>query len=134
MWKLGWNLTRLSAVDKCARDRSIERLLDLDGEIIEVGGGYWVEFQAKRVPQTEAKPHGVDYGLCLVSPNWGRRVCYDNAHPVQSGRAPSGRMSQTNDHRHVEGTVTPYAYKDAEQLLIDFWADVERILKKEGIS
>jgi len=42
-------------------------------------------------------------------------------------------MSETNDHRHIEGAVEPYAYTDAAQLLIDFWTDVERILKMEGI-
>ena len=127
------NLTSLSAVDKYLEDRSIERLLDLDGEIIEVGGGYWVKISAKRVAPTAAKPHGINYSLCLLAPNGDRRVCYDNAHPVQSGRPPSGRMSQTNDHTHTRGTVTPYSYVSAEQLLIDFWADVERVLKEEGI-
>jgi Family of unknown function (DUF6516) len=126
-------LTRLSSVDKYAEDRSIDGLLELDGEIIEVGGGYWVEIQAKRVPRTAAKPFGVDYGLCLISPSGQRRVCYDNAHPVQIGRPPSGRLSETNDHRHVEDAIEPYVYKDAAQLLSDFWTDVERILRKEGI-
>ena len=126
-------MTPLSPVHKHSADRSIEYLLELDGEIFEVGGGYWVEIQAKRVPRTEAKPHGVDYGLCLLSPSGKRRVGYDNAHPVQTGRAPSTKMSGTNDHRHIEEAIEPYAYKDAAQLLNDFWKDVERILKMEGI-
>lgn len=126
-------MTLLSSVDKYTADHFIDGLLELDGEIIEVGGGYWVEIQAKRVPRTAAKPFGVDYGLCLISPSGARRVCYDNAHPVQIGRPPSGKMSETNDHRHIEGAVEPYAYTDAAQLLIDFWTDVERILKMEGI-
>ena len=45
------------------------------------GGGCWVEFRVKQVPPTEAKPHGIDYSLCLIGPDGGRLVCYDNAHP-----------------------------------------------------
>jgi hypothetical protein len=115
-------------------DSSLARLLDLDGEIMEVGGGYWVEIRARRVPPTAAKPHGIDYALSLFSADGKRLVGYDNAHPVATARAPSRKKRETRDHRHVRTTTKPYAYADAETLLQDFWTDVERILKEEGIS
>jgi len=127
------NLTPLSAVDKYPYDRSIERLLEMDDQIYEVGGGYWVKFEACRVPPTTSKPHGVDYSLCLLGPKDLRHVCYDNAHPVRSGRPPGGKMSLTNDHRHIGAVVEPYNFIDAETLLNDFWTDVEKVLKQEGI-
>lgn len=33
------------------------------------------------------------------------------------------------DRRHVGGTEERYRFKSAEQLLADFWADVEEMLK-----
>jgi hypothetical protein len=129
-------LTKLSAVDKYRSDEdpSLERLLDLDGEIFEVGGGYWVELHAKRVHRTDSKPHGVDYGLCLLDPDGNRLVCFDNAHPVVTGRPPSTTISATNDHTHDEkGKRKPYVYSNAETLLVDFWAEVERVLREKGL-
>ncbi|WP_245409523.1 DUF6516 family protein [Methyloceanibacter sp. wino2] len=100
-----------------------------------MGRGYWVEIHAKIVGPTEAKPHGIDYGLCLLDPKGNRLVCFDNAHPVKTGRSPSKKKSPTNDHRHDErGNVKPYAYTDAGTLVEDFWAEVDRVLKDEGIS
>lgn len=33
------------------------------------------------------------------------------------------------DHRHVHDKEHEYRFKDAEQLLIDFWSDVEEMMK-----
>jgi hypothetical protein len=33
------------------------------------------------------------------------------------------------DHRHVRDRETGYRFKNAEQLLADFWSDVEEMLK-----
>jgi len=130
------NLTRLSAVDKYKaemEDATIRRILDLHDEIMEMGGGYWVSISAVRVSKTEAKPHGIDYSLCLLDPNGNRIICYDNAHPVTTGRPPSAKTSKTNDHLHKGKSVRPYEYTNAEKLLEDFWSDVFGVLKKEGI-
>jgi Family of unknown function (DUF6516) len=129
------NLTALSTADKypAGEDGSIERLLDLDEQIFAVGEGHWVQIRAKRVPPTEAKPHGIDYSLCLHAPDGGRLVCYDNAHPVRSARPPAGKMSERNDHRHKGDVVSPYAFVNAEGLMNDFWTDVYEILREKGI-
>jgi hypothetical protein len=131
------NLTRLSAVDKYTtqrEDSSLHRLLDLDSEIMEVGKGYWVAISAVRVPPTPTKPHGIDYSLCLLDPGGDRLICYDNSHSVSVGSGPSRKRSKTNDHKHERKSVKPYEYTNAETLMEDFWKDVERILKEEGIS
>jgi hypothetical protein len=47
------------------RDEGLQRLLDLDGFLAEVGGGFWVKFVAQRVPPDEHRPHGVSYTLTL---------------------------------------------------------------------
>lgn len=100
---------------------------------MEVGGGCWVALRVKRVPASAAKPHGIDYSLALIGPRDERLVCYDNAHPVKAGRAAGRKKSKAGDHRHIRDRVRPYAYSDAETLMRDFWADVERVLKEEGM-
>lgn len=34
------------------RDEGLDRLLELDGFLAEVGGGFWVKIVARRVPPT----------------------------------------------------------------------------------
>ena len=101
---------------------------------MEVGGGFWVKIEAKKVPPTEAKPFGIDYSLCLFTAKNERVIGFDNAHSVTTGKPPSRKREKRNDHKHEEEKVTPYAYSSAETLLEDFWAAVEKHLKKEGIA
>lgn len=42
--------------------------------------------------------------------------CYDN----EAGKG---------DHRHVRDKEQEYRFKNAEQLLADFWSDVEEMLR-----
>lgn len=115
-------------------DASVERLLDLDGEIMEVGGGFWVKFSARRVAVTAAKPHGIDYSICLFSPASDRLICYDNAHSTTVGSGPAKKRTAQNDHVHRKDKVGPYRYTNAESLLVDFWEDVYKLLAKEGVQ
>jgi hypothetical protein len=69
--------------------------------------------ERKRVPRTVAKPHGIDYSLCLIGPDETRLVCYDNAHVVREGKR---RVVVANDHRHFRGMIRPYRYGDAGEL------------------
>ena len=39
------------------QDAGLDRLLDLDGFLAEVGGGYWVKIDARRVPADANRPH-----------------------------------------------------------------------------
>jgi hypothetical protein len=106
---------------------------DLDG-FWRVSGGASGQIVAQRVPSDVKRLHGVSYSLTLHE-RGGRRVFgIDNAHPVRSRRGPSGRASTAQDHLHRDNSVRPYAYRDAESLLEDFWREVDAILKKRGIE
>jgi hypothetical protein len=110
-------------------DPSLDALLDLDGQILVVdpAGEYWVRFVVTRVPVSSEKPHGLDYSLTLHGPDGQRLVGFDNAHPVGRNRG------EPQDHRHRPRTIRPYDYQDAATLLVDFWAEVDAVLKDRGI-
>ena len=116
------------------RDEGLERLLDLDGFLAEIGGGFWVKVVAQRVPPDEHRPSGVSYTLTLHD-SAGRRVFgIDNAHVVRLTRGPAGGSSTARDHLHRGESVRVYLYRDAETLMDDFWREVEAILTREGIE
>jgi hypothetical protein len=116
------------------RDDALGRLLDLDGFLAEVGSGFWIKIVAQRAPPDAHRRHGVSSSLTLHEPG-GRRVFgIDDAHPLRSRRGPSGRASTAQDHPHHDDAVRPYAYRDAESLLEDFWREVDAVLKKRGIE
>jgi hypothetical protein len=116
------------------RDEALERLLDLDGFLAEVGGGFWVKIVAQRVPGDDGRPHGVSYILTLHEPGGRRVLGIDNAHPVRLTAGPAGRRAAVHDHLHRGDSVREYVYKDAETLLDDFWREVEAVLKREGVE
>jgi len=57
---------------------------------------------------------------------------YDNAHAVKAkGKKYSGqRLSFDHKHRHVADKGVPYEFKDANQLLSDFFTEVDLVLKE----
>ena len=113
-------------------DDGLQRLLDLDGFLASVNGGYWVKLSVQRVPADEERPHGLAYSLTLHRLDGQRVFGIDNAHVVRLSRGPAGRSSAVHDHLHRGETVRPYVYRDAETLLDDFWREVSVILTKEG--
>lgn len=112
-------------------DHSLDLLLELDGQIlvIDPAGKYWVKFIAKKVEPSQEKPHGLNYSLTLHGENGERLVGFDNAHPVSSG---PGKKKQY-DHKHRTRTIKPYDYSDAGSLLMDSWAEVDKVVKEKGI-
>lgn len=112
------------------RDRSLDDLLELDGEVfvVDEDGRYIARIRAKRVPVTSDKPHGLDYSLTLHDENGNRVVGFDNAHPMRPTKGPSGRKRKSQDHKHSGKTVRPYQYEDSETLLADFWKEVDKVL------
>lgn len=112
-------------------DASLDDLLFLDGQVLVVdpAGGHWVKFRVRRVPATSERPHGLDYSLTLHTAGGERLVGFDNAHPVAG---PRGRVA--NDHRHHVNTVKPYEYRNAADLLADFWAAVDAVLRQRGVT
>ncbi len=113
------------------RDPGLGALLAFDGEVFvaDAEGKHWVKFVVKRVPVSAERPHGLSYSLSLHDEHGKRLVGFDNAHaPKKKGR---GRRVE-RDHRHRLGTVRHYEYRDAATLLVDFWAEVEAVLKQRG--
>ena len=58
---------------------------------------------------------------------------YDNAHAVKhlgKYKYAGQILPYDHKHRHIADKGVPYEFKDAYQLLSDFFADVDRILKE----
>lgn len=115
----------------------IETLLDLHNWTGEVGDGFWTSIRAFMVTPHKGQPHGLNYSLTLHTPGDSRLVGYDNAHELKVGSGPAKRSKRHMlcwDHRHWRDAVYVYEFISAGQLLEDFWADVEKMLKEEGVS
>lgn len=115
------------------RDPSIDTLLDLDGAILDQGNGYWIKIEARRADVSLAVPHGIRYSLTLHEPYGKRILGYDNAHLVKPPKKfkHAGRIPAFDHrHRHISDQGVPYEFKDAQQLLSDFFADVDRVLQE----
>jgi len=107
-------------------DYTLETLLDLDGMIVEVGQGLWVKMNAIKIKTpTHNKPYGIKYSLTLHDPDGQRLLGYDNAH-----RIPKTNIDVPADHKHKGARIIRYTYQNPEQLLADFWKDVDLILKR----
>ncbi|MBN5111924.1 hypothetical protein JY416_01870 [Stenotrophomonas maltophilia] len=115
------------------RDVGVDTLLDLDGTILDQGGGYWIKLDAKRVKVQEGIPHGISYSLTLHEPSGDRILGYDNAHAVKPGNKfkYAGRVLDfDHKHRHGKDRGGPYEFQNASQLLSDFFNDVDRVLEE----
>ncbi|VTZ65916.1 conserved hypothetical protein [Sinorhizobium medicae] len=108
--------------------------MGLDGEtfFVDANGHYRVKFVVKRVKADERNPHGLNYSPCMIS---RASALSDSIMPIQSPTqgGPAGKKRVVNDHRHRFKTIRPYDYKDAATLLEDFWAQVDSVLKEEGV-
>lgn len=113
-------------------DRTLIALLELDGEILDQGNGHWVEIHAWVVEPTGDVPHGLRYSLTLHDPSGTRILGFDNAHaPKRSKRLryAGQKLPYDHRHRHAADKGVAYSFRDAHQLLKDFFADVDRVLK-----
>lgn len=118
---------------KIVRDRSLDTLLDLNGEVIVVGDGpYWTKFVVRRVPVSKERPHGLHYSLTLHDGDGERVLGFDNAHAVQEGSGPGAKTRLEHDHRHRYDVVRQYEYTNAGTLLTDFWEAVVAFLREEA--
>lgn len=117
------------------RDSGLDNLLDLDGQVLVVdpNGKFWVKFSVKKVKPIPEKPHGLDYSLTLHDEKGERLVGFDNAHAVQSGSGPGAKRKKEFDHKHRRRTIKSYEYKNAADLLAEFWAEVDKVLKAKGV-
>ena len=114
-------------------DPGVVTLLDLHDQVIDQGNGYWIKIEAWKVSATRHIPHGVRYCLTLHEPYGGRVLGYDNAHavkPPKKFKYAGNRLPYDHRHRHISDKGVPYEFKDAHQLLADFFEEVDRVLKE----
>ncbi len=123
-------------VGKQIRDRSLDTMLDLDGQVfvVDLDGKHWVKFLVKRVDPTPERPHGLSYSPTLHTESGERLVGFDNAHLGEPTAGPAGKSRKRRDHKHRLRTIRPYDYKDALTLLADFWAEVDALLRQRGVT
>jgi hypothetical protein len=117
------------------RDHGIDTLLDLHGQVIDQGHGYWLKIEAWRVEPRSEIPHGIRYSLTLHEPYGKRILGYDNAHAIKPPKKYkyAGRiLPYDHRHRHRADKGLPYEFQDAHQLLTDFFIEVDRVLQELG--
>jgi hypothetical protein len=116
-------------------DATLEFLLDFDGRSHYYAGGYWLKFRIVKVQASAEKPHGLDYSFTLHGPDGRRLVGFDNAHSVSgsTGRFKLRSLARDHWHRTESDSGRPYAFRDAEGLISDFFAEVERVLQERGV-
>lgn len=106
----------------------LETLLALNGEIFPMDGGFWTKFEAWRVEPNAQIPHGIRYSFTLHDRNNTRLIGFDNAHAVKPNKKRFGAHKTTWDHTHRMNRVELYEFESPEQLLEDFWNEVEALL------
>ena len=115
-----------------SKDKGLEYLLDLDGEILTQDKGCWIKIEARKLAKvTWDCPHGVKYSLTLHDRYGKRLLGFDNAHPVKTrkrGRFTGRRIAYDHKHMNPGDKGIPYVFESAEQLLTDFFIEVDKVL------
>ncbi|MBU3598684.1 toxin-antitoxin system TumE family protein [Polynucleobacter bastaniensis] len=104
-------------------------LLDLHGQVLDQEGGYWVKIEAWEVEATASIPHGIRYSLTLHNPRGVRILGYDNAHATKFAGYANRKLPYDHKHRCATDLGTSYDFKNAYQLLKDFFEDVDKTLR-----
>ena len=106
----------------------------MDGWVSEVGNGFWIKARVYRTEARDTAPHGISYSLTLHKPGGERVIGYDNAHSFVRKRGMKRMTELARDHRHYRDLIEPYPFTSAAKLVEDFWADVARFLREEGVT
>ena len=123
-------------MDSPEAEYGLEFLLAFDGRVHHLEEGYWLKFEIKRVQASKQRPHGLLYSFTLHAPEGARLVGFDNAHraPARGSRLRAAPHASDHWHRTENDPGRPYAFKDAETLIEDFFNEVERVLAERGIG
>ena len=113
----------------------LEYLLGLDGNIeVQNDAGYWVKMEISSVSVTAERPHGIRYSLTLHAPDNTRLIGFDNAHGVKPAgsrfKHAGKKFAYDHRHRHALDEGVLYEFDTAYQLVSDFYAEVDRVLKE----
>lgn len=114
-------------------DNGIETLLDLDGSVFVQELGYWTKIVARRVDASDDIPHGISYSLTLHDKYGTRVLGYDNAHGVKSPKKfkfASRKLPYDHKHRTSLDKGVPYEFIGTDQLLLDFFDDVDSVIRE----
>lgn len=116
-------------------DNGLQYLLDLNGEILVQEDGSWIKIEVQLLNEpTKECPHGIKYCLTLHDRSGERILGFDNAHPIKTrkrGRFIGRKIVYDHQHNHPADKGVPYTFESAEQLLSDFFTEVDKVLKKE---
>ena len=115
---------------------TLEYLLAFDGREHHYPEGYFVKFEIRRIDPTPERPHGLRYSFTLHGPDGTRLVGFDNAHAVApvGGRYKKRQATADHWHRTESDPGRPYQFVNAEQLIDDFFDEVERVLGERGVD
>src|SRR3546814_15392511 len=108
-------------------EHTLAFLLDFHGRIHVMEQGYFLKFEIWKVDPTPQRPHGLRYSFTLHDQYSHRILGFDNAHGVAEPGARFKGRSNAHDHWHrgPKDKGVPYAFKDAETLIDDFFNAVE---------
>lgn len=117
-------------------EHTLEFLLAFDGRVHWLESGHWIKFEIRRVDPAPERPHGLRYSFTLHDPQGNRLVGFDNAHGVAEPGSRFKASPEAVDHWHrtQDDEGRPYAFKDADTLLADFFREVRRVLAEQGAS
>jgi hypothetical protein len=114
-------------------DHGLALLLDYDGRIEYLPGGYWMKFEIRLDRTSTERPHGLTYSFTLHESGNRRVIGFDNAHAVKPvGRSAKRQKAYDHWHQSAIDRGRPYVFTDAATLLADFFGAVEAYLAKHG--
>jgi hypothetical protein len=119
------------------KEEGWDYILDLHREKIGYDNGYWVTIRVTRVKPDEHRPHGLKYALTLHDENDDRVLGYDNSHAVEAATGPARKSKKPIVFDHIDRRgrkSVPYKFTTPFKLVEDFFTEVEKILKEEGVS
>ncbi len=116
-----------------SRAPGLDLLLELNGTEYTEENGYWYKIEAHRVAPSREIPHGIRYNLTLHNQFNHRVLGFDNAHAIRSkkrGRFKGRIVTYDHVHKSSIDPGTAYIFSSAQQLIEDFFGELNRILEE----
>ncbi|NPD69993.1 hypothetical protein HN018_27400 (plasmid) [Lichenicola cladoniae] len=110
-------------------DDGMRRLLDYHRRRIWMANGWCLRFQVKEVALTQERPYGIKYSFTLHDMDMARLLGFDNAHGLPR------RIAYDHQHKFKRTErLVPYIYHGTDELLVDFFDEVERACLADGVE